>query len=150
MNEADKNRLAEEVNILYVAATRAKNKLLIPAEINPLRSIELAAPVPLVQTQNSRYGKGFAGDWELYSRSAAKNADPYNASNKTTNHGKRWTDEEEDKVIELYTGGTSIKEIAKKLGRGESGVRIKLMNLDMLDDEDVFCIFLFSFNSCFE
>lgn len=24
MNEADKNRLAEEVNILYVAATRAK------------------------------------------------------------------------------------------------------------------------------
>jgi F-box protein, helicase, 18 len=37
MNEADKNRLAEEVNILYVGATRAKNKLLIPAEINPLR-----------------------------------------------------------------------------------------------------------------
>ena len=39
---------------------------------------------------------------------------------------------------ELYTAGTSIKEIAKKLGRGESGVRIKLMNLDMLDDADVF------------
>ena len=138
MNEADKNRLAEEVNILYVAATRAKNKLLIPAEINPLRSIELAAPVPLVQIQNSRYGKSFAGDWELYSRSAAKNSDPYHAGNNTTNHGKRWTDEEEDKMIELYTGGTSIKEIAKKLGRGESGVRIKLMNLEMLDDEDVF------------
>ncbi|MGZ8525041.1 MAG: 3'-5' exonuclease [Chitinophagaceae bacterium] len=138
MNEADKNRLAEEVNILYVAATRAKNKLLIPAEINPLRSIELAAPVPLVQTQNSRYGKSFAGDWELYSRSAAKNFDPYNSGNRTTNHGKRWTDEEEDTMIELYTGGTSIKEIAKKLGRGENGVRIKLMNLDMLDDADVF------------
>ena len=138
MNEADKNRLAEEVNILYVAATRAKNKLLIPAEINPLRSIELAAPVQPLQTHNSRYAKSFAGDWELYSRSAAKNSGPVNAGNKTTNHGKRWTDEEEDKVIELYTGGTSIKEIAKKLGRGESGVRIKLMNLDMLDDEDVF------------
>ena len=143
MNEADKNRLAEEVNILYVAATRAKNKLLIPAEINPLRSIELAAPVPLVQIQNSRYGKSFAGDpiaigWELYSRSAAKNSDPYHAGNNTSNRGKRWTDEEEDMLEELYTNGTSLKEIAKKLGRGESGVRIKLMNLDMLDDEDVF------------
>ena len=138
MNEADKNRLAEEVNILYVAATRAKNKLLIPAEINPLRSIELAAPVPLVQIQNSRYGKSFAGDWELYSRSAAKNSDPYHAGNNTSNRGKRWTDEEEDMLEELYTNGTSLKEIAKKLGRGENGVRIKLMNLNMLDDADVF------------
>ena len=143
MNEADKNRLAEEVNILYVAATRAKNKLLIPAEINPLRSIELAAPVPLIQIQNNRYGKSFAGDpiaigWELYSRSAAKNSDTYHAGNTTSNRGKRWTDEEEDMLQELYTAGTSIKEIAKKLGRGENGVRIKLMNLDMLDDADVF------------
>ena len=120
MNEADKNRLAEEVNILYVAATRAKNKLLIPAEINPLRSIELAAPVPLVQTQNSRYGKSFAGDWELYSRSAAKNSDPYHAGNNTSNRGKRWTDEEEDMLEELYTNGTSLKEIAKKLFSGEN------------------------------
>jgi superfamily I DNA/RNA helicase len=40
--EADKNRLAEEINILYVAVTRAKNKLKIPPEINPLQSIELA------------------------------------------------------------------------------------------------------------
>jgi F-box protein, helicase, 18 len=30
INKTDKNRLAEEINILYVAATRAKNKLIIP------------------------------------------------------------------------------------------------------------------------
>jgi len=40
MPEVNKNKLAEEVNILYVAATRAKNKLIIPSDINPLRSIE--------------------------------------------------------------------------------------------------------------
>lgn len=135
MNEADKNRLGEEVNILYVAATRAKNKLIMPPEINPLKSIELAAPPLSIQTHNSRYGNSFAGDWELYSRSASKN---YGAGNKTTNHGKRWTDDEEDRLEELYTAGSSIKEIAKKLARGESGVRIKLMNIGLLDDGDVF------------
>lgn len=131
MIEADKNRLAEEVNILYVAATRAKNKLIMPAEINPLRSIELATPVAQLQS-NNRYGKNFIDDRDFFSPQYAK------PGNKTTNHGKRWTDEEEDMLEELYKTGTSIKEIAKKLGRGENGVRIKLMNLDLLDDADVF------------
>lgn len=134
INEGDKNRLAEEVNILYVAATRAKNKLIMPAEINPLRSIELATPMP---TQHARYKNSFSDDWDVYSRSASKN---YGAgtSKKTTNHGKRWTDEEEDTLEQLYAAGTSIKDIAKKLGRGENGVRIKLMNIGLLDEGDVF------------
>ena len=41
MPDVNKNKLAEEINILYVAATRAKNKLIIPTDINPLRSIEM-------------------------------------------------------------------------------------------------------------
>lgn len=44
ITEANKNRLAEEINILYVAATRARNKLIIPPEISPLKSIEVASP----------------------------------------------------------------------------------------------------------
>jgi len=44
INDQNKNRLAEEINILYVAATRARNKLIIPAEINPFKSVALAQP----------------------------------------------------------------------------------------------------------
>jgi superfamily I DNA/RNA helicase len=51
IKDQDKNRLAEEINILYVAATRVRNKLIIPEEINPLKSIALspapAAPITL-------------------------------------------------------------------------------------------------------
>ena len=46
ITEQDKNRLAEEINILYVAATRARNKLIIPADINPFKSIALAQSQP--------------------------------------------------------------------------------------------------------
>jgi len=55
IKEQDKNRLAEEINILYVAATRARNKLVIPSEINPLKSIEMAESqtTPISLTKNS-------------------------------------------------------------------------------------------------
>ena len=54
ITDADKNRLAEEINILYVAATRARNKLIIPPEISPLQSIEIAVPQQQVSVTNLR------------------------------------------------------------------------------------------------
>lgn len=117
MDEVYKNRLAEEVNILYVAVTRAKNKLLIPAEINPLKSIELAPAV--TASYNSQHQKNYTTDWDIYSRSMPESQNAYKSSKKTSNHGKRWTEEEEDQVAKLYGEGIALKEIAKKLGRGK-------------------------------
>lgn len=53
---ADTQRLGEEINILYVAATRAKKRLVIPPEINPLKSIVLASePTPAATPKRSSY-----------------------------------------------------------------------------------------------
>jgi len=60
ITDADKNRLAEEVNILYVAATRARNKLIIPPEISPLKSIEVSSPEAM---QKSFEYKGKRDRW---------------------------------------------------------------------------------------
>jgi ATP-dependent exoDNAse (exonuclease V) beta subunit len=142
INEADKNRLAEEINILYVAATRAKNKLIIPPEINPLRSIEMAQPQQKIINTGRNYQRSpYKDDWELYSRAAGNNNSNHlknNVSKKPGNHGKRWTDEEEDTLQELFAKSIPIKEIARELSRGESGIRHKLMNMGLLDEGDVF------------
>ena len=53
---------------------------------------------------------------------------------KTINHGKRWTDDEEDAAAELFSSGTPIKDIAKQLSRGINGVRIKLINMGLMED----------------
>jgi superfamily I DNA/RNA helicase len=58
MGEWNKNRLIEEINVLYVAATRAKNKLMIPPEINPLQSIQVTSQAeskPLSFKKKSSY-----------------------------------------------------------------------------------------------
>ena len=146
MNEADRNRLAEEINILYVAATRAKNKLIIPAEINPLRSIEMAQPQQTVinigkNYQRSRYhDEPVSIGWQMHGSTAGNNNRSqlkYNFSKKPGNHGKRWTDDDENTLVELFGKGISIREIANELARGEKGIRQKLINMGLLNEEDV-------------
>jgi hypothetical protein len=132
MNPVNTNRLAEEVNILYVAATRAKSKLLIPPEINPLKSIGLAPAI--VPISNSRFTTGFRTDWDLYDRIPQEIRSPYQ---RIINHGKKWSEDDESTLVEMFNKGSSLKEIAKKLGRGEKGVKIKLMNIGLMDNKDV-------------
>ncbi len=133
ITEADKNRLAEEINILYVAITRAKSTLIIPPEINPLQSVQVAQ-APILQARNFYKKSGSFDDWDLYSRSQ------YNATGKIkkANQGKKWTEDDEDLLVQLYNEANGLKEIASELGRGENAVRIKLINLGLLEEGDDF------------
>jgi F-box protein 18 (helicase) len=134
MMEANKNRLAEEINVLYVAATRAKNKLRIPAEINPLQSVEVAGQQAAIINTSKKYQRSSStADWDLYNKAAAKSE-----QGKAGNYGKRWSYEDEDMLEQLYRDGSSMKEIAKALGRGENGVRMKLINLGLMDEGEAF------------
>jgi F-box protein, helicase, 18 len=139
INESNKNlpavqagRLAEEINILYVAATRAKSKLIIPPDINPLKSVQVAES-PSMKIRNA-YNRSTTDDGQLYSRSKLSKT----SYNKAANHGKRWTEEEEDMLEDLYLQGKSLKEIAASLGRGENGVRVKLTGLGLMDENEMF------------
>ena len=134
LNELNKNRLSEEINILYVAATRAKSKLIIPPEINPLQSVQLAqAPSmpPGVSYRKSPWEQNIERD--PYSRTT------YSRSThlKNSNRGKKWTDEEEYLLKELYKQGESLENIAERLERGRHGVRIKLVDLGLFNNDEL-------------
>jgi hypothetical protein len=45
------------------------------------------------------------------------------------NLGARWTDEEEQRLVELHRAGTPIREIARTLGRRTGGVTARLERL---------------------
>lgn len=134
ITQQSKDKLAEEINILYVAATRAKYRLKIPTEINPLQSIELAQQQQPVFNSNKKYYRNnYQDEFDLYAETFSfkneKGSYP-----KTFNHGKRWTDEEEDEAAELFGKEVPIKDIAKKLGRGVNGVKIKLVNMGLMEE----------------
>jgi F-box protein 18 (helicase) len=71
LSDLEKNKLAEEINTLYVAATRAKNKLIIPSEINPLQSIQIgesnvasASIFPKDSISHSKYSSSYRSHWD--------------------------------------------------------------------------------------
>ncbi|MEO5682668.1 MAG: UvrD-helicase domain-containing protein [Chitinophagaceae bacterium] len=137
MMEQEKNRLAEEINILYVAVTRAKSKLKIPPEINPLHSVELAqAPPAMVQPAKKYQRSSYTEDWDMYDKAApGKEKSSYS---KSGNHGKKWSKEDEEFLKQSHYAGSSIKEMAAQLSRGQNGVRIKLINMGMADEDAEF------------
>ena len=125
LDTGSKNKLAEEINILYVAATRAKSMLIIPEEINPLRSVKVAQKERLPAKQPMRTSS-------LTSRmEAAVYKDKFIYSK--GNYGKRWTGDDENILRDLFMQGTDIRKIARQLERGETGVKMKLVSLGLLD-----------------
>lgn len=142
MNDAARNRLSEEINILYVAATRARNKLIIPPDISPLRSIETAQPAAAIQPTKSYSRSSYPDEWNQYDGlSASRNRIKDAGTSRSSNYGKRWTTDEQETLTDLFGSGTPLKEIARTLGRGENGIRRKLMSLGLLEediDNDIF------------
>ncbi|MEO6314859.1 MAG: UvrD-helicase domain-containing protein [Chitinophagaceae bacterium] len=135
MTELDKNRLAEEINILYVAVTRARIKLKIPAQINPLHSIELAQPQPAVMVTAKKYQRNsFNEDWDKYD-SVTSGKESKASFAKSGNYGKKWSKDDEALLKEAHLNGKDLKELAAQLSRGVNGVRIKLMNMGLMEKD---------------
>ncbi len=89
ISDQDRNRMGEEINILYVAATRAKSKLKIPPEINPLHSVELAQAQPniVVAAKKNYQRSSYMNDFDLYDRSDFGKS-PKSSYAKVGNYGK--------------------------------------------------------------
>ncbi|MBX2925579.1 MAG: ATP-dependent helicase [Chitinophagaceae bacterium] len=138
ITEQAKSRLAEEINILYVALTRAKSRLKIPPEINPLRTIEMAQQPAPVQNEYRKYSRSHFFDDRDLPFGTSFDRPSKNSSHRTGNHGKKWTEEEENTVAGLYAKGIPVKEIAKQTGRGVNGVRFKLMNMGLMEEDELF------------
>jgi F-box protein 18 (helicase) len=113
---ANREKLTEEINLLYVAATRTKSSLYVPENIFPeleksSRSVKQTKPARIAE-------KGYS------LRSAReKNKSAY----------APWTSEEDRMLMELFHDGKSAKQLAKILERTTGGIiaRIKKLNLDI-------------------
>lgn len=129
--ERMKNKLAEEINILYVAVTRARYRLKIPPELNPMQSVQLTATTQQTLSNRKTYKQLQAEE-----KSAHQQLSFLRTSGSAGNYNKKWTEEEEEVLLELFRNQYSLKEIAKTMGRGVAGVRIRLINLGMIQEGD--------------
>jgi len=129
------NKLNEEINLLYVAATRTKNIIHIPEELLPnnfpkfpqIRIIKKEAPKevkpapvdPVIPKRGASKYSGSNGKTFSVELIRTKHADAY----------KPWTQEQDEKLTEMFHNNTSDSEIIKHFGRNAGAIRSRLRKL---------------------
>lgn len=125
-----RSRLNEELNLLYVAVTRARSmvhipEILMPADLpaSPHIIIQPGRDKPTIRSQvdtgrvrpSSNNGKGYAKK-PVVSRPAGST--------------KTWTRDEDGLLLRLYQTGKSLHDIAKVLERTPTAVQMRLRKLN--------------------
>lgn len=134
MAPEERSFLNEEINILYIAVTRAKHKLILPPEINPFRSIEFVSQRPSGVSAEKEIMNGNYASWVIENE---RGEHPSAQFSKPDNQGKAWTEEEFGTLKELYSTKHPIEGIAKQLGRSEKSIRLKLYSTALIRVQDM-------------
>lgn len=143
----DTARLNEEINLLYVAVTRTKNKLHIPEGLLP-KDFPASPYIIKVKARETSF------DYNSYftekattkpapvkkkaaSGSKEKSYTVINKRKVNKDAYKPWTDELDEELKMHYDNGTSISKIAEHLGRTKGAVISRLKKLGHYWDEEI-------------
>lgn len=123
--DVDLPRLNEEINLLYVAVTRAKKQLLLPDDMMPEghafnTHVKALPPKKKRQTAGASAGS--------YKRPVT--AKPFKRE-QTKSAGLPWDHELDDELTILFGDGKSIAELAEHFGRTRSAVAMRISKLGL-------------------
>jgi superfamily I DNA/RNA helicase len=133
----------EEINLLYVAVTRTKNKLFIPETLIPADF----APAPHIHTVKVKKEDDSKGNYSPINKSsfskqipggkkanrAHRKEKPYTVSPKRELHkdaNQPWTRELDNALKEMYDSRASVSRMAEHFGRTKGAIFSRLRKLD--------------------
>jgi superfamily I DNA/RNA helicase len=124
----DTQRLAEEVNLLYVAATRTKNRLHIPKALLPESRIKVIEP----EREERTDGASIVSALRIADFDRRKNEfTPDSKPRKARAAGQPWTDAADRELTQLFFDGYTIKELAQHFDRTQGAIRARIKKLDI-------------------
>lgn len=131
-------RITEEVNLLYVAATRACERLRIPESIMPESSVEVIEPAANTDASNQEEPRYSWGKYSRKSSAETSSADStdggFSKGGRTVEpmlktYYKKWTRREEQQLVNELEDGKSISEIAENHDRTTGAIRTRIKKL---------------------
>lgn len=133
--DINREKLNEEINVLYVALTRTKNKIHIPESLAPgdfpaSAHIHILNETPTQKTDGTlRVSEKQSGSPSLQKKSYSseklleKYADAY----------KPWTPEQDDELTIMYCEQVPIRTMAHHFGRTTGAIRSRIKKLELED-----------------
>jgi len=138
-------KLNEEVNLLYVAVTRARNKVLIPSTLLP-EGFHATQHVEIIDVKDEEdYDEEMelTDEWDenikdYYHNEKRTLEDVINNARKRQNEQPRnaynpWTAEDDEVLTVMYCEGKSAKEMAEKFDRTPNAIRKRIKKLELED-----------------
>lgn len=122
--EADKPRLIEEINLLYVAVTRTRYKLYIPLSLLP----EKIEPSEVIQITNTKKMVQADPVYEEVYQDRTRNK-----KKRDKQQYKPWSNDHDLLLTEWFCLGVTVKEMAIHFGRTEGAIRSRIKKLDLVN-----------------
>lgn len=133
--EINQTKLNEEINLLYVAITRTKNRIHIPEQLMP-KEFPLSSQIHIIKTGEedklhsngrvSRQNNFYAGNTKeqayMIEEIRMKHREAY----------MPWTRELDRELSRMFDDGVSINKIAKHFGRTKGAISARLEKLELV------------------
>ena len=120
IEKVNKDKLGEEINLLYVAVTRTRNILNIPEELLPKSNIHVIRKPDMVYSGGSFDAPGRGKPSPESSGSLGK-------------QGLPWKTRDDDQLTVMFCERKSVSTIARRLGRTTSAIRARINKLELPD-----------------
>jgi superfamily I DNA/RNA helicase len=130
-------KLNEEINLLYVAITRTKNKLLIPASFLPKEfkespQIQVIQPLPEpIESGKKQVNISFKAATKSHQPEKTYSVEKVKTTPKKAN--APWTPELDMELTEMFCKGVSGKEMATHFGRTNGSIASRIKKLELYD-----------------
>ena len=128
-------KLNEEINLLYVAVTRAKNTLYIPEELMP-KDFPLSPHIHKIMKENKedKSNKFSPKTAKTKTPSPHRKEKTYSLEKLRVKHNaayKKWTDELDNELTNMYYEGINRREISTHFGRTKSAIQMRIRKLEL-------------------
>jgi F-box protein 18 (helicase) len=132
------HKINEEINLLYVAVTRARQKVNIPIDLVPIdfkasANVRILDPSKEDQHSTPAKNKQYAGNAQKATgnKKAGKFDESGSARLQNKETYKPWTPGDDAELTDLYHAGSTIFDLAKTLGRTAGAIRSRIKKLEL-------------------
>ena len=133
--ELNPTKLNEEINLLYVAITRAKNSIHIPEQLMP-KEFPRSPQIHIVKTgEEDKPQANSRGSWQNNFTAGTAKEKAYMIEEIRMKHKEAfmpWTRELDSELRRMFDDGVSINKIAKHFGRTKGAITARLEKLEMV------------------
>lgn len=131
--EVDSNKLNEEINLLYVAITRTRNRIHIPETLLPI-GFEPSPQIHVlkVETEGERMPNSIPSSKRAYLKDFKRGgATMHEDKPKYKDSYQPWTSELDSELTQMYCEGVNPKDIAKHFGRSRGTIAARIRKLEL-------------------